>query len=69
MFRYETRVEAEKCMSIMQNALLDGKQLFIDWDAGFIEGRQYRRNKRNQMQHQTQRPMMIYPSFSNVIYI
>lgn len=34
-------------MKIMNGALLDGKQLLVDWDAGFIEGRQYRRVKRN----------------------
>ncbi|XP_025191985.1 nuclear cap-binding protein subunit 2-like [Melanaphis sacchari] len=45
---YETRIETENCMKIMNGTLLDGKRLLIDWDAGFIEGRQYRRVKRNQ---------------------
>ncbi|KAE9533591.1 hypothetical protein AGLY_009229 [Aphis glycines] len=40
---YETRAGTENCMKIMNGALLDGKQLLVDWDAGFIEGRQYRR--------------------------
>uniref|UniRef100_A0A2S2P4I8 Nuclear cap-binding protein subunit 2 n=1 Tax=Schizaphis graminum TaxID=13262 RepID=A0A2S2P4I8_SCHGA len=45
---YETRKETENCMKIMNGAILDGKQLLIDWDAGFIEGRQYRRVRRYQ---------------------
>jgi len=28
----------------MQGTLLDGKKMVIDWDAGFIEGRQYKRS-------------------------
>lgn len=34
-------MEAEYFKNNMQDTLLDGKKLFIDWDAGFIEGRQY----------------------------
>lgn len=45
---YETRADTENCMKTMNKALLDGKFLVVDWDAGFIEGRQYRRVKRNQ---------------------
>lgn len=48
VFRYETRAETEYCMKTMNGLFLDGKQLFVDWDAGFIEGRQYSRIKRNQ---------------------
>ncbi|KAF0757392.1 nuclear cap-binding protein subunit 2-like [Aphis craccivora] len=51
---YETREGTENCMKIMNGALLDGKQLLVDWDAGFIEGRQYRRVKRNQRNHMHQ---------------
>ncbi|XP_050438699.1 nuclear cap-binding protein subunit 2-like [Adelges cooleyi] len=42
---YETRLGAETCMKTMTKAMLDGKQVKVDWDAGFIEGRQYRREK------------------------
>jgi len=35
-------------MKTMNGSFLDGKQLLVDWDAGFIEGRQYSRVKRNQ---------------------
>jgi len=35
-------------MKTMNGLLLDGKPLLVDWDAGFIEGRQYSRVKRNQ---------------------
>lgn len=45
---YETRAETEYCMKTMNGSFLDGKQLLVDWDAGFIEGRQYSRVKRNQ---------------------
>ncbi|CAI6359567.1 unnamed protein product [Macrosiphum euphorbiae] len=45
---YETRAETEYCMKTMNGIVLDGKQLLVDWDAGFIEGRQYSRVKRNQ---------------------
>jgi len=48
VFRYETRAETEYCMKTMNGSFLDGKQLLVDWDAGFIEGRQYSRVKRNQ---------------------
>lgn len=45
--RYETRHEAEHCINIMQNTVLEGNTLFIGWDAGFIEGRQFKRCYRN----------------------
>lgn len=32
----------------MREAMLDKKKLFIDWDAGFVEGRQYERINRTQ---------------------
>lgn len=56
-FSYETRSETENCMKLMNESLLDGKKLFVDWDAGFIEGRQYCRVKRNH-----QKSFTIYPS-------
>lgn len=48
MLRYETRAETEHCMATLNGTVLHGKQLIVDWDAGFIEGRQYRRVRRNQ---------------------
>lgn len=57
LFRYETRKEAENCIRTLQNTLLNGKNLIIDWDAGFVEGRQYSRKKKSQ------RPIVFYPSF------
>ncbi|XP_050529048.1 nuclear cap-binding protein subunit 2-like [Daktulosphaira vitifoliae] len=44
---YETRLGAETCMTTMHNAVLDGKSVNVDWDAGFVEGRQYCRVKQN----------------------
>lgn len=41
--RYETRNEAERCINTLQNIFLHRRKLLIDWDAGFVEGRQYRR--------------------------
>ncbi|VVC29695.1 NCBP2, RNA recognition motif,RNA recognition motif domain [Cinara cedri] len=52
---YETREAAEICIKTLQNYLLYGKKLIIDWDAGFVEGRQYSRNKLSQ------RPIVYYP--------
>jgi len=42
LFRFATRAGAENCKN-MKDTLLDGKNVFIDWDAGFIPGRQYKR--------------------------
>lgn len=51
------RSGAENCKNIMDGVVLHGQKLFVDWDAGFIEGRQYRRNNfRNQ-----QKSMVVYP--------
>lgn len=65
MFRFNTRMATENCMYNMQNSVLDGKRLILDWDAGYVEGRQYLRVKKNQ--NQNQRSMVIYPSFSKII--
>lgn len=50
-------------MNNMQNALLDGKKMFIDWDAGFIEGRQFKRNNKNQ------KSLVVYSSIPKVIIL
>lgn len=67
LFRFKTRSDTEKCMALMQEVSLDGNKLIIDWDAGFVEGRQYRRVKR--VSNQSQRSRVIFPSSSKVILI
>lgn len=44
----------------MKNALLDGKNLFIHWDVGFVEGRQYKGP--SNYYDNIKKSMMIYPS-------
>lgn len=63
MIRFENRSSAEHCVNQLQDILLDGNNLVIDWDAGFAEGRQYRRVRRPQ----NQRSRVIYPSSPKVI--
>lgn len=66
LFRYETRDEAERCISTLQNVFLHRKKLLIDWDAGFTEGRQYRRRfcrnyqRTNQTNSYSNKVMIIY---------
>ncbi|KAI5635355.1 RNA recognition motif domain-containing protein [Phthorimaea operculella] len=42
---YYTRPEAEDCMRYINGTRLDDRIIRCDWDAGFIEGRQYGRGK------------------------
>lgn len=66
--RYKTRKDTEHCMKTMQHCLLDGKKLFIDWDAGFVEGRQYARVRRNRNNKESQnKSMSVYSSSSTKV--
>jgi len=52
----------------MQHCLLDGKKLLIDWDAGFVEGRQYARVKRNRNRESQNKSMStVYSSSSTKV--
>ncbi|XP_073827438.1 cap binding protein 20 [Musca autumnalis] len=42
---YYTRVDAETAMRYVNGTRLDDRLIRVDWDAGFIEGRQYGRGK------------------------
>ncbi|MCL4130607.1 UNVERIFIED_CONTAM: hypothetical protein GTU68_023859, partial [Idotea baltica] len=42
---YYTREDAENCMRFINGTRLDDRIIRSDWDAGFIEGRQYGRGK------------------------
>ncbi|XP_077294144.1 cap binding protein 20 [Arctopsyche grandis] len=42
---YYTRADAECCMRFINGTRLDDRIVRTDWDAGFIEGRQYGRGK------------------------
>ncbi|XP_027211644.2 nuclear cap-binding protein subunit 2 isoform X2 [Penaeus vannamei] len=42
---YFTREESEQCMRYINGTRLDDRIVRTDWDAGFIEGRQYGRGK------------------------
>ncbi|KAH8382847.1 hypothetical protein KR009_005575 [Drosophila setifemur] len=42
---YYTRCEAEAAMRFVNGTRLDDRLIRVDWDAGFIEGRQYGRGK------------------------
>ncbi|KAK4293442.1 hypothetical protein Pmani_007569 [Petrolisthes manimaculis] len=42
---YFTREDAEMCMRYINGTRLDDRIVRTDWDAGFIEGRQYGRGK------------------------
>uniref|UniRef100_A0A6M2DE87 Nuclear cap-binding protein subunit 2 n=1 Tax=Xenopsylla cheopis TaxID=163159 RepID=A0A6M2DE87_XENCH len=42
---YYGRQDAESCMRYINGTRLDGRIVRIDWDAGFVEGRQYGRGK------------------------
>ncbi|GMT04045.1 hypothetical protein PENTCL1PPCAC_26219, partial [Pristionchus entomophagus] len=42
---YYTRDEAENAIRCVNGTRLDDRQIRTDWDAGFIEGRQYGRGK------------------------
>nr|CAD7588471.1 unnamed protein product [Timema genevievae] len=42
---YYTRVDAESCMRYINGTRLDDRIIRTDWDAGFVEGRQYGRGK------------------------
>ncbi|CAG0913735.1 unnamed protein product [Notodromas monacha] len=42
---YYTRLDAENCIRYVNGTRLDDRIVRADWDAGFIEGRQYGRGK------------------------
>lgn len=42
---YYSRVDAESCMRYINGTRLDDRIIRTDWDAGFVEGRQYGRGK------------------------
>lgn len=42
---YYTREDAENCLRYINGTRLDDRIVRTDWDAGFIEGRQYGRGK------------------------
>jgi len=42
---YYQRSDAENCMRYINGTRLDDRIIRTDWDAGFIEGRQYGRGK------------------------
>ncbi|XP_063851966.1 nuclear cap-binding protein subunit 2-like [Scylla paramamosain] len=42
---YFTRDDAEMCMRFINGTRLDDRIVRTDWDAGFVEGRQYGRGK------------------------
>ena len=42
---YYSRCDAEACMRYINGTRLDDRIVRVDWDAGFIEGRQYGRGK------------------------
>lgn len=42
---YYLRADAENCMRYINGTRLDDRIIRTDWDAGFIEGRQYGRGK------------------------
>ncbi|CAF0941330.1 unnamed protein product [Brachionus calyciflorus] len=42
---YYTRADAENCMRYINGTRLDDRLIRTDWDAGFVEGRQYGRGK------------------------
>lgn len=42
---YYSRIESEFAMRYVNGTRLDDRTVRVDWDAGFIEGRQYGRGK------------------------
>lgn len=42
---YYQRADAENCMRFVNGTRLDDRVVRTDWDAGFVEGRQYGRGK------------------------
>lgn len=42
---YYTREDADNCMRYVNGTRLDDRIIRTDWDAGFVEGRQYGRGK------------------------
>ncbi|KAJ8972073.1 hypothetical protein NQ317_019702 [Molorchus minor] len=42
---YYNRADAENCLRYINGTRLDDRIVRTDWDAGFIEGRQYGRGK------------------------
>ena len=42
---YYLRADAESCMRYINGTRLDDRIVRVDWDAGFIEGRQFGRGK------------------------
>lgn len=45
MKRYYSRPDAENSMRYINGTRLDDRIIRTDWDAGFVEGRQYGRGK------------------------
>ena len=43
--RYYTREDAEDAMRYVNGTKLDDRIIRTDWDAGFVEGRQYGRGR------------------------
>ena len=44
-YRFYTREDAEDAMRYVSGTRLDDRIIRCDWDAGFIEGRQYGRGR------------------------
>ncbi|XP_001600470.2 nuclear cap-binding protein subunit 2-like [Nasonia vitripennis] len=42
---YYSRADAERCMRYIHGTRLDDRIIRIDWDAGFVDGRQYGRGQ------------------------
>ena len=45
MYRYYVRAEAGNAISYIGGTKLDDRIIRIDWDAGFVDGRQFGRGK------------------------
>lgn len=45
LYRYYLREDAEDAMRCINGTRLDDRIIRTDWDAGFVEGRQYGRGK------------------------
>ncbi len=77
LFRYYIRDDAERAISLLNNTYLDNRIIRIDWDTGFVEGRQYGRGwsgaqKRDELnrKYDPDRPRENYNSiiFNNVFF-
>jgi nuclear cap-binding protein subunit 2 len=45
LFRYYTREDAENAIRYINQTRLDDRVIRTDWDAGFVEGRQFGRGR------------------------